>query len=349
MDNPWYFAAGGGVSRTDDLPFGRPPHLKWQGLSRGDLALLNDDPDPYATEVSFQTDKDGFRNSTDVQNAAIVFIGDSYTEAGNIPEEKTFVQLASKQLGVQTRNLGRAGYSASTELGVLEKYAFPVRPKIIVWQIAESNDLAEEVAFREWLNAGRPPFFDFDKRGKTSRADSWRRRSIVYKFWPRHEAHSKKQWPFAGVFVDARSRSYEMRFLPIPAHELVADAHPGWPFLANAVRTGRAWCEKREIRLILLLIPRKYNVMRDFVKLHQSARPFIAGLDRITKTESISAHLEALAEGLGIRFVDSTKRLRNAAAAGEVVYLPFDTHLSEQGHKIITELIVETLHTNALL
>src|SRR5207247_867221 len=45
MDNPWYLFSGEGVSASDELPFERPAHLRWKGLSRGDLAILNQDDD----------------------------------------------------------------------------------------------------------------------------------------------------------------------------------------------------------------------------------------------------------------------------------------------------------------
>ena len=81
MDNPWYLHTGGGVAHSQELPFARPPHLLWRGVSRGDLAILYGDRDPSEREVEFRTDHQGFRNSQDLDRADIVFLGDSFTEA----------------------------------------------------------------------------------------------------------------------------------------------------------------------------------------------------------------------------------------------------------------------------
>src|SRR6185369_5953031 len=136
---------------SDDLPFERPAHLHWEGLSRGDLAILNQDDDPYATRVTFVTDHEGFRNGRDQDRANLVFLGDSLTEAGNLPEDDTFVRRTATAMNTTARNLGRAGYTAPTELIVLRKYGLTCRPRAVVWQIAESNDLVEAVMFQNWL------------------------------------------------------------------------------------------------------------------------------------------------------------------------------------------------------
>jgi len=45
----------------------------------------------------------------------------------------------------------------------------------------------------------------------------------------------------------------------------------------------------------------------------------------------------------GIPFVDPTGQLERRASAGELVYLPFDTHLSPLGHEVVGEVITDGL------
>ncbi|HEX5222528.1 MAG TPA: hypothetical protein VFZ59_23435, partial [Verrucomicrobiae bacterium] len=175
MDNPWYLVAGGGTSDSVDLPFERPPHLQWEGMSRGDLALLNGDADPYARRITFETDREGFRNSRDIERADLITIGDSFTEAGNVLEAESFSVLAGQQLGLSSRNLGRAAYTAATELTVLKKYGLKCQPKVVVWQVSEANDLVEMQTYTNWVAAGRPRYFDV--KPKSARFDAWKTRS----------------------------------------------------------------------------------------------------------------------------------------------------------------------------
>ena len=100
MDNHFYILAGGGARADHDLPFVRPAHLHWTGTSRGDLARMANEADPDARVVTFQTDALGFRNSVEAERADLVFIGDSFTEAGYLPESETFVSLVGHKVGL---------------------------------------------------------------------------------------------------------------------------------------------------------------------------------------------------------------------------------------------------------
>jgi hypothetical protein len=337
MDNPWYLAAGGGTSDSVDLPFERPPHLKWEGLSRGDLALLNGDPDPYARPVTFETDWEGFRNSRDVPEAELVTIGDSFAEAGNVMEAESFPRLAGERLGVSNRNLGRAGYTAATELIVLKKYGLKCRPKTVVWQIAEANDLAEMVVYEKWVSFGRPRYFD--AKPDSARREGWERRSPTFRLFNALRESSPRPWPLEGTFRDDAGVVHPVRFLSAPGLEPPVRGHPGWPAFSAALLDGAVLCRTNNIRLLVLLIPSKERVMAQFTKLNESAT---AAFDR-PEGESMGAVMEKFCRTQGIAFIDATTALRAQAAAGKLVYLPYDTHLSPLGHQIVAELVVSKL------
>jgi hypothetical protein len=92
--NPFYTFNQGGVASDSsvpvELPYTRPPHLKWEGWSRGNIPSWA--PDPKDTRwLSFETDYEGFRNPEDLTRADLVFIGDSFTEGGNVANDETYV------------------------------------------------------------------------------------------------------------------------------------------------------------------------------------------------------------------------------------------------------------------
>lgn len=344
MDNPWYIEAGGGFSPATDLPFERPPYLKWKGISRGSTALSNKGDDPYARLITFQTDMEGFRNNLDIHTADLIVIGDSYTEAGNLPEKETFVSLLGRRLDIQTRNLARAGYTASTELIVLTKYGLKCQPSTVIWQLAESNDLFGEILYQSWILAGRPPYFNFEKKERITRLNAWKCRSPIYRIISHFRKTGLKEWPFSGMFLDSRNNEHEIRFHEFPGKDHVAYRHPGWPTLAKALATGRALCKRNGIELIVLLIPMKYRVMKDYVHLTDAGVEIVRDSHEFPLEHTMSGQLEVLCKNLGIPFIDATIPLQRATAAGKIVYLPFDDHLSKEGHKIIADLIVQTLN-----
>ena len=340
MDNPWYILAGGGVKISDALMWERPSHLEWKGFSRGDLAAK--DVDPYGSYIEFKTDFEGFRNSQDIHKAEMIFIGDSYTEAGNLPEEQTFPRLVSRLLNLTTRNLGRAGYSPSSELIVLKKYGLKCKPRIVIWQIAESNELEEEIIFRQWQLQGCPPLLDpkYEVLGKASRIQVWQRYSPSYILF--NLLRTPTAWPLEGIFIDQNRQEHPMRFLGLPSRKQLPQGHPGWPLLSESIRQGQAIASAAQIRLVVLLIPMKARIMGHVMR--KWIRGQFEPAEDIRRDQSLAHYLASLCHRLGITFIDTSLVLRASAREGEMVYLPFDTHLSFQGHVIIANMIVDALN-----
>ena len=345
MDNPWYFAAGGGVSESVELPFERPPHLRWEGLSRGDLALLNRDPDPYARIVTFQTDSQGFRNSEELPQADVVVIGDSFAEAGNVPEAETFTKLIGQKLSRSTRNLGRAGYGPPNELVVLRKYGLPCRPKLVVWQIAEANDLEDSFSDQKWVAAGRPRFFDFEADRNWQRTQGWRQRSLTFRAFDLLRHHDPRPWPYDGQFRDHAGVEHPMRFLNVPELEISMRDHFGWPRLAESLAAGAAVCRSNQIQLLVVFVPVKYRVMGPYTRFPNRASPAPGSAASAVYDQTFGGLLKSLCGSLGVPFVDATGKLEAQAKAGALVYLPFDTHLSGLGHEVVADVVVEKLKT----
>lgn len=345
-DNPFYLFNEGGVRDDDTLPYARPSYLKWTGLSRGDLAVTRGDLDPFARTVTFQTDYQGFRNSRDRRAADVVFIGDSVTEAGNVPEENTFVALTSKRLGLIGRNMGRAGYSTPHELVVLRKYALPCEPRVVVWQVAESNDLYENVVFENWIEAGRPP----RKPTRRGLAWNWQRQSLTYRLFQNIQV--VEPWPLWGIFTDADGKEHEVRFSHLtkyktqsPNERIVPEGHAGLPLLRDSLDEGRRLLAQQDTgaHMVVLLIPMKLRVMGPYVRMSEELQSFLDPDWQIPPEATLAAYLSTLCREWGVTFVDATPLFLERSAAGDLVYLPLDTHLSDRGHELLSDLLVDAI------
>lgn len=334
MDNPWYLATGAGLTASEDLPFVRPPHLHWEGLSRGDLAIANDEPDPFAIRVEFATDRDGFRNRLEVERADLVFIGDSFTEAGNVAEDDTFVQKTASRLGVTVRNLGRAGYTAPTELIVLKNFGLLCRPKVVVWQVAESNDLAEAVNFQEWVQAGRPPFPGMRVAASQQWSPTWRSFCRL---------RTVKPWTLRGTFRQSNGTEIDVRFFELPTSANSPIAHPGWQLLAQAIRDGVQVLRQENIAVVVLLIPMKARGLAGSVRFAPELAAKIGPNWDLPESETLGHHLQLLCGELKVPFVDATPTLQAAAKSGDLIYLPMDTHLSPSGHEVVSRQLISKL------
>jgi hypothetical protein len=342
MDNPWYTMVGDdALSASTDLPFERPPHFTWTGSSRGDLAVIFGDRDPYAKTVTFKTDFQGFRNDTDIREADIVFIGDSYIEAGNVDFDKGMAQLVRARLGRSVRNLCRAVYAPPHELVVLKKYGLACKPKLVVWQIAESNDLDESVKFERWRQSGKP-FFESTGLGRSTRRDTWRKRSPTQLLLSLFKA--PKPYPIAGTFKARDGRDYRIRFLPqFPGRSQTPRVHPGKQVMGAAMKAGADLLKELKIPLLIIVIPMKFHVLGDHIEPTQLTREHMAGYQPIPQKERLPEQMRQYCEILNVPYVDATAALRAATAEGELVYIPFDTHLNDRGHEIVADLIVDAI------
>lgn len=340
MDNPWYLLSGEATIAARRLPFTRPAYLEWTGPSRGDLAILNGDADPFAAVVTFRTDGDGFRNAHDVAAPTVAFIGDSFTEAGNVAEEETFVGIVAARLAIPVRNLGRAGYTAQSEHMVLEDHALPASPRAVVWQVAEANDLDEALHFARWVAKGSPPFRD-DPARRPSRLDAWRRRSPIHQLMAL--LRPPRAWPLEGVFRAADGRRFPVRFLELPGSAQRPRGHAGWSLLADAYRSGVALARAQGVELLFLFVPSKASVLAGVVEPASVELAEARGSASGPPEESLASALRGLLDELGVQLVDATPALRAAAERGTLVYPPYDTHLSADGHGVVGELLCAAL------
>lgn len=336
--NPWLTVTRDQTGRrTSKLVFERKPHLKWKGLSVGCLAVENGHGDPYAEQVEFRTDHEGFRNGRDLAKADIVFLGDSHTEAGYLAEEKTFSSRVGHEMNLVARNLGRINHCPSEELVILEEFGLPCRPKFVVWQICEHNDLLDEVLYREWLEFGMPAV----QPPASIRSEAWRSRSPTFRLF--NFLRSRQEWPWQGEFTDAAGKKHPMLFVGPLTRAHRPQVSPGFPLLAQSLQQGVKLQGEHKFQLVVLLIPEKLRVMGHCVDFSSETSKRLGPRWDLPHNQTLSFYLARLCGNWQVPFVDMTGPLKKLAAKGEMVYLPYETHLSGSGHALVAEHLVEVL------
>ena len=329
VKNPWYLDA---EAHEDGLPYRRPADIQWSGRSPGQCTFGYD---PSAPKVEFFTDKNGFRNRKDPDRADIVFVGDSFTEGVSVNSDETFVDIVKQKTGEEVANLGRSGYSPGPELVVLRHYAMPLKPGIVVWQMCEGNDLEDSVTYDAWLKSGRRRFYEEGERNRETSADAWKRRSPTFQLFT-----ALRPWPFEGDFHLSNGNTVPMRFYrPLQPVYHCPQNHPGWNVIVDAVRTGQSLLKEKGIHLVVVLAPLKLRVLEPSVTLDESTRRDLLSRWNVSPDQTWSVYLARLCRELEIPFVDPTEALRKASSEGVLTYLPNDTHLSPEGHRIMAEEI----------
>ena len=335
--NPWYQWQDPANAKAADgeLMYVRPPHIHWEGRSRGDLMRDVAGDDPYALHVVFETDSHGYRNSREIETADIVFIGDSFTEAGNVPEERTFVHLVDHALGRPAVNLGCTGYGPAEEMIVLRRHGLPKQPKVVVWQIYEGNDLFDEWQFEQWRNRsaeGRRANVWCSWRRRM--AGRWRRTSLLYRLYRRHAP--RRLEIVAGEFRGNDDRLHTVRFHHRLSDFSIPVGHPGLHLMERSVGEGIALCRERGIHLIVIVVPMKIRAMGPSIRF---ARDDVEALWRLPEGQGLASRLRPLCEGVGVTFVDLLPLLRERVSCGELVYFPYDSHLAPAGHAVVADAV----------
>jgi hypothetical protein len=333
FNNPWLVNSSEGFrSGTSGLMVEREPGIYWKGLSIGNLADLIRRPDPYAEVVEFVTDSDGFRNSHSISDPDIIFIGDSFTEAGNVNEEQTFVSRVGKATSLSVRNLGRINYTPSEELVVLREFGLKAMPRVVVWQLCEHNDLEGQILYAEWQANGSPPIVPEITGGQI-----WMGRSPTHRLF---DALARRgSWPYEGTYRDKNGKYHSVMFSNLLDYRQRPGLHWGWPLLVKDLRDGHAILKERRIPLVVTLMPMKLRVMGHHVEFLPRMQTLLPLDWDIPEEETFGYALASLCEELDVRFVDVTAALKSRTAGGELVYPPFESHLSKIGHEVVAQEI----------
>jgi len=93
----------------------------------------------------YQSDEIGFHNPKGlygIEDVEIVALGDSFTQGNCVKSEENAVAII-RNYYPHTINLGLSGAGPLQMLATLKEYAAPLKPKIVLWNYFEGNDLKE--------------------------------------------------------------------------------------------------------------------------------------------------------------------------------------------------------------
>jgi len=149
--------------------------LGWKTIANHQFKDTINDAAGVEYTIDYHTYKDGFRSehpfgltsSQAVKRAKVLFIGDSYTQAVEVGNGKTFYHLLEKKLPIQVYAYGASGFSTLQQFMFLEKYLDVIKPDLVVWQFC-SNDFMDnyhELEMEAQYKIGvRRPYLTLDNK-----------------------------------------------------------------------------------------------------------------------------------------------------------------------------------------
>jgi lysophospholipase L1-like esterase len=288
----------------------------------------------------------------------ILLLGDSVTEAVQVPLEQTFARhleagLRARGATVEVVNAGVVGYGTDSELLFFRGEAYRYDPDLVLLVFNLQNDVLENSpALYGALHAATraqlwnwKPFFRLDADGRllpipahgvpagfrSRLPDALERNLYVLRASRRLLALDDAPPAVAPKMI------FELNSVPLPA--VWSDA---WTLTEALIRELRAEVERRGMRLQVAVMPAKEHVAREEWDRYAVLIPALA--QGAWDLEGPPRRIESFLTREGIPHLSLLPALRaHHQATGSTGFFVSDVHLAEDGHQVVAEELVAFL------
>lgn len=270
----------------------------------------------------------GFRDEAVQPPVFAAAVGDSFTYGLGVEEQDSWVARLQDRLGKEVVNLGQPGFGPVQEARLVERYALPLQPELVLWMVFP-NDLEDALIFNGMggvqarpsdvlgrLLGGLRPFsrlallLEFSLgRGPLVWAEGYERRQVGDRDFFFHPTLLSRQIDLADPTIDS-----------------------GWWITRNAIAEAAAEIKAAGGEMVLILAPPRERVYLQ----HLSADPIVP-----YNTDELFGRFRALGDELGIRVLDLTPNFVAAAQDDQALYFQHDGHWNEAGNAIAAEAIAQ--------
>ena len=309
----------------------RYPHDLFRGSVAGDLVHRLHIDTHRRYDVDVRWDRNGFRNSEEMERADVVLIGDSYLEAALVPWSETLTARLSQSLGRPVLNLGQGGYGPQQELVVLRRFGFPAQPKLVIWFFYEGNDLGNcltyEAVQRDWEK------WESQQHGFPARSFAINAGSAVSRLICSQPRNSSLAEQRKGILeIPGEHRGQAMYFGYQCAPRSVSEERA--VTITRQVLTDAAKeCRERGIRFVVAFVPTKWRVYHSLVRIEPNSE-----LAEWTLTD-LNQRLVSPSLDEPIQWIDLTTPLTESAGKGSLVYFLDDAHWTAAGHEVVADAV----------
>jgi lysophospholipase L1-like esterase len=308
-------AAAKGSSILDSKLGWRPaPSFSFTGTER------TADGSEYPLHVT--QDGRGFRGFGDPQSSRprIFVIGDSYTQAVEVSDDKTYYALLGKELGAEVFAVGARGYGTLQEYMVLDRVIEEIKPSVIVWQFCYNDFMGNSYPLEKQWRAGsigleRP----YVEEGSLSY-----RIPKPYAWLLRLNNGNLRAIPFLTTLLDHWLYRILDKNKDVVLEKILSEGIKYNDFADSVRVTGQLF---------------------DRIRTRSDSTPVIL-FEACTTAPVFHSTIERLAHERGFNFVsDLPAALDRSRARGEVVDSYDRVHFNESGHRIVADTLEPVIKT----
>jgi chemotaxis protein histidine kinase CheA len=271
-------------------------------------------------ERRYSTNADGFRSFGDVSatRRKLFVIGDSYTQAVDVSDDRTYHALLGKELNLEVFAIGVGGFGTLQELILVDDWVDRVKPDVVLLQLAGNdfinNDYDLERASLGNNNALRRPYLGTDGQVFYAFPRPW----AAVRQWGNEHSHFLV---FAFYRLDSIERRRRAGSGSIETE--IANGGESHPAFARAVRTTEELLRRIRARC--------------------GSRPVFAF--QVDGYEPSLTTFRRLAGRNGIGFLDGVPEAVTASSsAGSNPWAADGGHWNELGHRIAARTLEVSLH-----
>jgi len=324
-DEPWRNP----VNRSDpELLHIRKPYSHFKGYQKsGDIAQYHSVAHTNSYYYNARYDQHGFRNDTDLEQADLVVIGDSFIEAGQVSQQKTMTAVLGGLQGKVSANLGQSWYGPQQELVVLKRYAVPLKPEVVVWAFFGGNDLFDFHRYEEQIK-------DWPEISK--QYHSFKKRSFTRNLLQVGLAHlaSRELTPALECLLSKPSGET----IPLYFHHSSDQLSFNGDTVEQVIQIfseAKQVAQLNNIELVVAYVPSKIEVYHDICSFKN--RPTYPAVGSKQLSDLLAERVSGMKNS--ISYIDLTPALREAAGKGEQVYFSDDTHWTPAGNRVAARAI----------
>jgi hypothetical protein len=328
---------------------------------------------PFRIRVT--TDENGFRNTPPLlDHYDLVATGDSFT-AGDFVDNP-WPAVVEQEAGSSTFNLGIRGWGPQAQVEAVKTFGLPRNPDWVVVGYYEGNDLQDAAVYHQVKESGLD-WVTWSRSMVTPQPlDSWvawqSLRYGLYDFFSqvlaRGEAGIGKSRRFP-LTVEVGGQTVSLAFYDnqtslLSASQSDIEASVNLALTEASLRELKAASDALGTRVLLVYLPAKEHVYLPLIDDDQAMATILAGAEQMALgddgylasngsplvQEVLWAHLDdqrralqALAERLGLDFLDLTSIFQQETARGRSLYFPINAHWNQEGQELAAEAVAEYL------
>lgn len=310
----------------------------------GDLAALSGNPTFREwREIAFQTDDLGFRNHSIPETIDVLILGDSFGAGGGTTQSKMFSSVLESKYGIATYNLSYPGgpYDEFVNF-VYESQKLKFSPHAtIVWAWYTGNDLPDSTG--DFVSVEQLPW--------NTRLQSWLVRYDTY----RNRSPIRQWWQIMKERKTSTDRRVVLRRLPTGEPFLflrsqeewaaqskqAIEEHPNFIKIQRSLEIMKSFTLKQGLQLVVLILPTKGEV---YPWIFEREKASVEGVHPSGFASATMAGCEAA----NVECYDAKPYLLEQAgriysSSGKLLWWRDDTHIGEEGHAVVAELIASIL------